>query len=262
MSDPAQQQQSAPAPGTPEHDAAMLAKFVAAGGQVPGQQSPASAQQSTPPAGLPDKFKSVEDLAKAYAELEAKLGAAGKKDEPPKDAPKADDKGQQPPPAVDVAKMSDEVAETGKLSEESMKALQAKGYSQAEIDAFVAGQVALAEKTVQDLYALAGGEETFKAVQQWASATLSDAEKEVYHAALEKDEVSAKLAIQNIVLRYQQENGALPARTIAGNRSSTGNAVAPFSSIAEQNAAINDPRYRKDPSYRKQVEARIMASSL
>jgi hypothetical protein len=256
MSDPTQQQ--ATAPGTPEHDAAMVAKFVAAGGQAPDQLAPASVQQSTPTPGLPDKFKSVEELAKAYAELEAKLG---KKDDPARPEPKAED-GKQPPPTVDVDKLSDEVAENGKLSEESMKALQAKGYSQAEIDAFVAGQVALAEQTVQDLYALAGGEDNFKAVQQWAAASMSEAEKEVYHSALEKDEVSAKLAIQNLVLRYQQENGALPARTISGSRTSTGGAVAPFASIAEQSAAIRDPRYGKDPAYRKQVEARIMASTL
>ena len=42
-------------------------------------EKPVEQSQETPrPEGLPEKFKSVEDMAKSYSELESKLGAQDK----------------------------------------------------------------------------------------------------------------------------------------------------------------------------------------
>ena len=42
-------------------------------------EKPVEQTQDTPrPEGLPEKFKSVEDMAKSYSELESKLGAQDK----------------------------------------------------------------------------------------------------------------------------------------------------------------------------------------
>jgi hypothetical protein len=85
-----------PAPGTPEHDAKMVAVADARMG-VPPTTPSTPAAKPTKPAGVPDKFWDAEkgevrlaDLAKSYGELETKLGQqppAAKPADPPKPAP-------------------------------------------------------------------------------------------------------------------------------------------------------------------------------
>ena len=80
--------------------------------------APVEPQQTTErPAWLPEKFKSAEDLAKAYSELETKLGAKPTEDGKPLEVPKPTEK-----PAVDpVAPAREALATTGELGEEPDK---------------------------------------------------------------------------------------------------------------------------------------------
>jgi hypothetical protein len=90
MSEPAKQPE-APAPGTPEHDAAMVAvaeKRMGAPATTPAAEKPQK------PEGVPDKFWDAEkgevrvsDLAKSYSELERKQSTPAKPAEVAKPAP-------------------------------------------------------------------------------------------------------------------------------------------------------------------------------
>ena len=81
------------------------------------------------PEGLPEKFNSVEDLAKSYAELEAKLGT--NKEQPVKEETPVQEtqKGELDiaenvveNAGLDMNSLADEYAENGKLNDESYQA--------------------------------------------------------------------------------------------------------------------------------------------
>ena len=93
------------------------------------------------PSWLPEKFGSVEDMAKAYAELEARQ--SGKREAAPVEAPavQADqaeaakvlsDKG------LDFGAFSNEFAESGELSEASYEKLAAAGLPKGMVDQYIA----------------------------------------------------------------------------------------------------------------------------
>lgn len=94
---------AAPVLGTPEHDAAMIALADSRMGEATPTVSPPSR-----PEGLPEKYTSVADLAKAYAELEKKLGA-----------PK--------PPIVETKPSVADVAPVAKTVDEQKAFLTSKG---------------------------------------------------------------------------------------------------------------------------------------
>src|SRR5690606_27809848 len=79
------------------------------------------------PAWLPEKFSSPEDLAKAYAELESKLGGQKKEETPATPPTKEEAEKAVSEAGLDMAALSKEYAELGGLSEDTLKALEAKG---------------------------------------------------------------------------------------------------------------------------------------
>ena len=111
------------------------------------------------PEGLPEKFNSVEELAKSYSELEKKLGeqsqptkesvdpvsqAEIKKEEQPKSdldiATKAVDSA-----GLNMDSLAEEYAKDGKLADGSYKSLEKAGIPKEYVDRFIAGQQAIAD---------------------------------------------------------------------------------------------------------------------
>ena len=107
--------------------------------------------QSDRPEWLPEKFKSPEDMAQAYAELEKKLGQAPKEDteESEQVEEKAEDDEEQSKENTSeaykaVAEASKEFFENdGQLSEETYNALEKAGLPRDLVDSYAAGQQAL-----------------------------------------------------------------------------------------------------------------------
>ena len=147
------------------------------------------------PAWLPEKFATVEEMAKAYGELESKLGAQ-KDPVKPAEAPAVTEADAQKIVAdagLDFSVLSTEVARDGKLSEASTKALLAKGIPQAVIDAHVEGLQASAQLTLTTAYAAVGGEEAFKGVAEWAATNADPAQVDTYNALLESGKIKEAL---------------------------------------------------------------------
>ena len=102
------------------------------------------------PEGLPEKFNSVEDLAKSYSELEKKLG--DNKEAPKEEAPKTETKND-----LDIAEkavesaglnmetLSSEYAEKGELDAKSYDALEKAGIPKDYVNQFIEGQKAIAD---------------------------------------------------------------------------------------------------------------------
>lgn len=293
-----QQQQDAPppAPGTPEYDAAMVAKFEKVTGAKP-DTLPAPPAPSKP-AEVPDKFWNAEKgtvdyaaWAKSTAELEAKFTKERQQPQPPappnppKDEAKAAleakvtalkaDANAKPedvaaaekaladyvPPAapkVDIKAYAKELTETGQLSEESYNALEKSGYDREFVDQYIAGQKAIAEQRAATGYQLVGGKEQFTAMTAWAAANLSHEEKVAFNDAVVGTDAQMRQAIESLKSRYQQANGS-PPKLLGGSPPATGENG--FKSKAEMTAAMRDPRYAKDPAYRQSVERKVAAST-
>jgi hypothetical protein len=209
------------------------------------------------PAWLPEKFKTPEDFAASYKELETKLGAP-KTNTPV--TPDAATKAVQDA-GLDMKQLSKEIAESGKLSDASVAALKAKGIDDATINQHVAGANALAKQFRSSLAESVGGEESLKSVSQWAKVNLTDAEAEAFDSAIGSgNEALAKMALAGIHARYVAAEGTDP-KLVNGETANTAG-IEPFRDSAEVTAAMRDPRYAKSEAYRKEVAARLGVSRI
>ena len=217
-------------------------------------------KQAERPAWLPEKFKTPEELAKSYGELEKKLGG-----KTPPETP-APEKGKAPevtPTELDMAPFAEEFAKDGKLSADSLSKLKAAGISEKMANQYIAGQQALAEQITREVTAAAGGEEALKAAMEWANANMGENDKRAFNAATASgDLAAAKLAIQGLVAEYTRATGADPSFITNGEERSTAGSFPPFASQAEVTEAMSDKRYKTDPAYRKKVEQRLANTNM
>ena len=215
------------------------------------------------PDWLPEKFKSAEDMAKAYSELESKLGQPQQQQEETQEVQGTesvsevsellDSKG------LDFDVFQQEYNETGQLSPDAYQALEEAGFPESMVDSWIAGQNALASQMTTEMYNIAGGGEEYAQMVQWASDNLPENEVSAYNVTMESGDPNLiRLAVQGLNARYRSE--AEPTLLQGGTGAvSTGGR---FDSTAELTAAMSDPRYAKDPAYRQAVADKLAKSSL
>lgn len=213
--------------------------------QAMNEQAPVTAAPEIPqdqrPGWLPEKFQSAEDLAKAYGELEKKIGSKT-----------ADLTG--------LDRYTQEFNERGDLSDESVKAIASMGIPEPLVRAYVEGQKAVQQGNIDAVMTLAGGETQYSAMTEWAASSLDESEIDAFNKIMDGGDMSSiRMAVQGLKARYEQTNGVSRGRLIQGE--TTGPSGGAFRSIAEIVAAMKDPRYAKDPAYRKDVEQRVAISN-
>lgn len=227
-------------------------------------RQPGAAEQTDPnatpdrPAWLPEKFKSAEDLASAYSELEKKLGA-----------PKAPAVTTTPAVTQEAAKsgldlgaMAAEFAKDGKLGADSVAKLTAAGISESDVQRYVAGQQAVASQMKSEVAAVAGGEDGLKSVLEWANANADAATVKAYNDAIDSGNVGlVKLATAALVAKHTDAVGS-DGKRIVGEAASAADGDAAFGSNAEMVAAMSDPKYAKDQAYRNKVRARLAKTQM
>ena len=214
--------------------------------------------ESARPEWLPEKFKDPQDLAKAYAALESKLG---KPAEPVAEAATSDPLAiKEAPPAPEdpdafIETYSKEFMETGALSDQSYDALKAKGFSRKMVDSFIAGQQAVLEQARNQVFSLAGGAEGYQEMVNWASTNLNKTEIDAFNKAVTSgDPAMINMAVSGLSARHKTAQGP---KLMQGS-SSTG--PDGFASRAELAKAVADPRYKNDPGYRRRVEEKLKVS--
>ena len=212
--------------------------------------------ESDRPDWLPEKFQSPEDMAKAYNELQSKLGEGSKeKDSSAKEKAEPDQTVMQE--IIDSA--TNEFIESGELTDKSFKALEEQGLPRGIVEAYVAGQRALMENQVNQVKATVGGEENYNAMAEWAAENLDQSELDAFNEVVESGSINqAQMAVRGLYSQFASAGGKAP-NLIQGNTS--GSAVKPFNSAAQVTEAMRDPRYKNDPAYRKTVEDRLAVTS-
>ena len=223
-------------------------------------EAQAQAEQSM----LAGKFKSPEDLEKAYLELQSKLG---KNDEPQPQEGEQETLQVEEEPASKVllTQASDEWSEKGELSKETVAKLSELSSSDL-ISAYLEAQNSpaptadLQPEQVQQIYQAAGGQEAYGQLMQWASESLPQAAQEAYNQTVATgDPASIQLALAGLRAAYTDSNG-FEGTMLTGKPAFEKPDV--FRSQAEVVAAMSDPRYDKDPAYRQDVFEKIGRSPI
>ena len=221
------------------------------------------------------KFKSQDDLVKAYEELQRKLGQDTPEEaeepseettETPEEEPESEEEVSEASAAVTRA--SEAYLSKGELTEESIEELSkldSKDLIKAYMTQYAANQEAAktqavtadAEKAILDSV---GGQESYQQIVQWAANNLDPAEVESYNQVTNSGNVAAiKFAVEALSNRYKAAEG-YEAPLVTGKKAPSSNAKS-FRSHAELSRAIADPRYQNDPAYRNDVEARLARST-
>jgi len=238
--------------------------------EKPVEQTNETQSAQSKPEGLPEKFNSVEDLAKSYAELEKKLGGQSQEtkeevDPVAKATPKSDNNLEIAEKAVtnaglDMSSLQAEYAEKGELDTKSYEALEKAGISKEYVDSYIAGQEAIAKTQADEIKSTVGGDETYQEMVDWASKNMTEGEKTAYNKAVNSSDMdTVKLAVNALKGQFERANGVEP-KLVEGKAQPSQEQG--FLSWAQVTEAMADPRYAKDTAYQNEVKNKLANSNL
>ena len=231
------------------------------------QAEPQAEETQERPEWLPEKFKSAEDMAQAYAELEKRMGQ-GTKEVEETEQPEEQQEEQTDDNKEEVGDYNEAVVEAskeffendGKLSEDTYKKLEGIGLPRDLVDSYAAGQQALLQSEEAQIKGVAG--DNYDAMAEWANEHLPQEEIDAFDEAVTSGTISqAKLAVQGLYARYQNATGATQPKLVQGAVS--GSSTMPFKSMQELARAQSDPRYRSgDKAYHQEIDRRLAVSNI
>lgn len=250
-------------PTLEESAAALQAEGLMPGGDTSSSGADAEGGESTEarPSWLPEKFKTPEDMAKAYGELEKKQSTPNETPDASQSEPtssEGDPDGAEGDEGFQLDAFYDEYDENGSLSDKSYAALEAAGFDRATVDGYIQGQEAINTLYEHNVKNIVGGGEAYDALIEWAKVNLDDAGINAYDSAVNSGDLTvAKSAVEGLQARMKLAQGNPPARQLDGNTSA---ATDSYSSQAQIEADMNDPRYETDPAFRQSVYDKMARS--
>lgn len=244
-------------------------------------------QQNQEPELLLGKFKSQEDLAKAYAELEKKLGQQSSE---PTQEPASPSQGYTTEQAVEV------------YGQEAVEALQSKGINLAEVmhqadngqdisqhydtlaetfgvtrqmvENYVskaqagepAADAGLTDADAAEIKALVGGDEGFNELSQWAAANLQKDELADYNAVVDSGNKAAiQWALKAIQARKSGPGAVVEPKLYGGGEPSPTKKFESQQQVLDAMNKRNDRGqrlYDVDEAYRAKVTQLLAASDV
>jgi hypothetical protein len=219
------------------------------------------------------KFKSQEDLLKAYKELQSKLGKSESDDEEESSEEPVEGSEEEAEESVEISenvKTFTDIAtrfdEAGGLTQDDMEKLSSMD-SKDLIETYFkyhavqsaknTQEVATAQqlKTIRDSV---GGDEAYGEMIQWAGQNLSADEIDSFNSVANSNNAAAlSFAVEALSNRWKSVEG-YEAPLVTGKKAASTGKV--FRSQAELGRAIADPRYSTDPAYRQDVEQKLARS--
>ena len=219
---------------------------------------------------LAGKYKSAEELEKAYVELQKKLGE-DKSEEQTSAEEKPDEKPQLSDGASLITTASEEYYANGnKLSDETMAKFSSMSTKDL-INAYMevqstqpaqqpAQEVEITEAQINQIKNSAGGEREYANIINWAKSNLPKESIDAFDQVVNTGSVQAiQLAVAGLKSEYNNANG-VEGKMVTGKAAPNNGDV--FRSQAELVRAMNDPRYDNDPAYRQDVIEKLDRSDL
>jgi len=217
------------------------------------------------------KYKSAEELEKAYVELQKKLGERTESsDDEPVDAEKPQEEAEEgetdeePTEAYQALESaSQEYEEGGELSPETLEKL-----SQLDSKELIQNWVeyvnsskpeqpagAIPQEDVDRIMNSVGGNDQYQTMIGWASDALDPGDIAAYDAVVTSGNPDAIYwAVQGLRSKYVESNG-YEGQQVSGSRAPRPEPG--FRSQAELARAISDPRYQEDPAYRLDIQEKL-----
>lgn len=206
------------------------------------------------------KFKSQEDLLNAYQELEKKLSSNQKdvQEEPAPAETTEETTAQEETGTFSITDYEKEFAENGSLSDQSYADLEQKGFSKAQVDAYIQGQQFYGESVKNTVYDSVGGQENYVEVINWASDNMPPEIIKEYNEAV--DSLDQSKMLRTLEYMNFKKNEAAPSapRRLEGDAPAGG--IQPYTSKVEWQNAQSNRLYGKDPKYTNMVDQRYLAS--
>ena len=222
-----------------------------------GPDAPVAEQDnSTRPEWLPEKFATVEDMAKSYGELEKKLSGPSEEPQEPEAVEEAEAPKSEGP---NFDKFSQQFADDGSLSDESFSELEGMGYPREMVETYIKGMQSAQTADTDAVMSVAGGTEGYQELTEWAKANMETNELELYNNMVGTDTDNAKMAVEWLMSKREAAGDVEP--TLLSGKSAAP-AKDEFRSTAEVVAAMKDARYGKDSAYTKDVEEKLGRSSV
>ena len=217
------------------------------------------------PKWLPEKFESAEDLAKAYGELESKMGAGAEQEEQQVEEQEQEEKPEESENEfTETQKLINDASKHyyengGEIPDETYEALEKAGINRELVERFKAGQEALEEGEISQIKGSAGDE--YDAMSDWAGKNLDDDEFSAFNEVVNNGTVQqAKLAVKGLFARYKSDVGATGPKLVTGG--TTGSSTMPFNSMQEVSRFMQDPKYKSgDKAYHAELDRRLAASN-
>jgi len=245
---------------------------------------------------LAGKYKSAEELEKAYKELESKLGEQTK--EEPEQAEtesesEEDNKGYNEDGSVDYASVTEAYGQEissvlekggvdpwamgeefhnnqGQYTPEMVSQLTKAGFSEEAVKSYFAGVSAemgynqsvpdISDAQISGIQQQVGGEESYKNMVAWAQQNLSAPSIEAFDNIITTGTAEQiGLAVSGLKAQYENATG-YEGTMYTGKAPTTTKDT--FRSQAELVAAMSDKRYDNDPAYRQDVIEKLDRSNL
>ena len=227
---------------------------------------------------LAGKYKDAQELEKAYVELQKKLGDKGTKDS--SEAGDSEDseeveseEGYEDEDEADVDTSKDGFLDTlwneatgEKYTDETLEELSKMDAADvADMHLRYRQQVEdsrpeITEQQVTELKGVAGGEQQYGEMLQWAKDTLNPQEVQMFDTVMERgDPLAAFFAIRSLSYRYQDAQGR-DGQMITGTAPKGDGSQ--FTSQAEVVEAMSDPRYDRDPAFRQKIMKKLERSDI
>jgi len=228
---------------------------------------------------LAGKYKDAQELEKAYVELQKKMGDKGSGDsseagdsEDNEEVESKEDKQEEEKTEADTSKdkILDDLwdqANGDKYSEETLEQLSKLDsvdiadmhlrYRQ-EVEKSRPQQIT--EQQATELKNVAGGEQQYGEMLQWAKDNLDQQEVNMFDTVIERgDPLAAFFAVRSLAYRYQDSQGRV-GKMVTGTAPRGDGSK--FESQAEVVEAMSDPRYDRDPAFRQKVMKKLERSDI
>jgi len=223
------------------------------------------------------KFKSVEDLAASYKELEGKLGSQTQEETTTEEDTTEETETPEfnaneyygeglaevlTEAQIDPQDISTRFQDSGEISEDDYTKLEGAGFSRQVIDTYLDGlrgtsgdaaEIATAE--IEGIKNSVGGDDNYTKMTSWAEKNLSDQDGQAFNDLMAQGNAAQiRMAVQGLYSQYTNAMGVEP-NLVTGKPSTSG--PTPYRSTAEVVAAMSDKRYGKDVAYTEDVQRRL-----
>jgi len=212
---------------------------------------------------LAGKYQNAQELEKAYEELQKKLGSEGDEQTTGAEA-ETEESEPEEEVATDFLDRLWNEATGDSVSEDTLQELSKldpQDIAKMHLDYRQKNQSqTISDDQVSMLKDIAGGDEGYQSMMQWAADSMDTKEIEMYDTVMDKgDPLACFFAVQTLKYRMADEQGS-EGEMLTGKAAS--NRGDKFESQAQVIEAMNDSKYENDSAYRRKVMEKLERSDV